>query len=127
MTSTSFKLHVLLLFALLIVVPFTGRPAVAQIFAPRSGVRIRKTKTPIVPVKATLRSASSGIDVAPATPDSIKRLPSQTDFYPNVGVHSQNMVATVDPQATDAGLDVCLLYTSPSPRDQRGSRMPSSA
>ena len=24
-------------------------------------------------------------------------------------------------------LSVCLLYTSPSPRDQRGSRMPSSA
>ena len=24
-------------------------------------------------------------------------------------------------------LDGCLLYTSPSPRDQRGSRMPSSA
>ena len=26
-----------------------------------------------------------------------------------------------------AGFQVCLLYTSPSPRDQRGSRMPSSA
>ena len=25
------------------------------------------------------------------------------------------------------GLTICLLYTSPSPRDQRGSRMPSSA
>ena len=25
------------------------------------------------------------------------------------------------------GCSVCLLYTSPSPRDQRGSRMPSSA
>ena len=25
------------------------------------------------------------------------------------------------------GIDTCLLYTSPSPRDQRGSRMPSSA
>ena len=25
------------------------------------------------------------------------------------------------------GPDICLLYTSPSPRDQRGSRMPSSA
>ena len=25
------------------------------------------------------------------------------------------------------GVDACLLYTSPSPRDQRGSRMPSSA
>ena len=24
-------------------------------------------------------------------------------------------------------VNVCLLYTSPSPRDQRGSRMPSSA
>ena len=28
--------------------------------------------------------------------------------------------------STDA-TDACLLYTSPSPRDQRGSRMPSSA
>ena len=28
---------------------------------------------------------------------------------------------------TQAGLEPCLLYTSPSPRDQRGSRMPSSA
>ena len=28
----------------------------------------------------------------------------------------------------DPGIyDICLLYTSPSPRDQRGSRMPSSA
>ena len=26
-----------------------------------------------------------------------------------------------------AGCNPCLLYTSPSPRDQRGSRMPSSA
>ena len=26
-----------------------------------------------------------------------------------------------------AHIDTCLLYTSPSPRDQRGSRMPSSA
>ena len=30
-------------------------------------------------------------------------------------------------QAYDALKDICLLYTSPSPRDQRGSRMPSSA
>ena len=27
----------------------------------------------------------------------------------------------------DGGIEACLLYTSPSPRDQRGSRMPSSA
>jgi len=29
--------------------------------------------------------------------------------------------------AAEEGLGTCLLYTSPSPRDQRGSRMPSSA
>ena len=29
--------------------------------------------------------------------------------------------------ALKANIQVCLLYTSPSPRDQRGSRMPSSA
>ena len=28
---------------------------------------------------------------------------------------------------TGRSLEICLLYTSPSPRDQRGSRMPSSA
>ena len=33
----------------------------------------------------------------------------------------------VDAQGLGPGLDPCLLYTSPSPRDQRGSRMPSSA
>ena len=33
---------------------------------------------------------------------------------------------TID-QDTQFQLDGCLLYTSPSPRDQRGSRMPSSA
>ena len=33
----------------------------------------------------------------------------------------------VIPDRIEAGTYVCLLYTSPSPRDQRGSRMPSSA
>ena len=40
-------------------------------------------------------------------------------------------LVTIDPTAniTEAGCNfpTCLLYTSPSPRDQRGSRMPSSA
>ena len=33
----------------------------------------------------------------------------------------------IEMQAATAALTPCLLYTSPSPRDQRGSRMPSSA
>ena len=32
-----------------------------------------------------------------------------------------------DGLAFSSGVGSCLLYTSPSPRDQRGSRMPSSA
>ena len=47
------------------------------------------------------------------------------------GVHPSAVVdpsAQVHPSATIGPLCViCLLYTSPSPRDQRGSRMPSSA
>ena len=33
----------------------------------------------------------------------------------------------VKPKGVLEGVKLCLLYTSPSPRDQRGSRMPSSA
>ena len=33
----------------------------------------------------------------------------------------------MDCEFHEAFVDTCLLYTSPSPRDQRGSRMPSSA
>ena len=35
--------------------------------------------------------------------------------------------AAIDRQRENQLYSVCLLYTSPSPRDQRGSRMPSSA
>ena len=48
----------------------------------------------------------------------------QIEMYPNIHslVHSIMMSASKCKQSID-----CLLYTSPSPRDQRGSRMPSSA
>ena len=36
-----------------------------------------------------------------------------------------HLVEKFDPVVSD--IQICLLYTSPSPRDQRGSRMPSSA
>ena len=35
------------------------------------------------------------------------------------------LVAVADGDLAES--EICLLYTSPSPRDQRGSRMPSSA
>ena len=50
-------------------------------------------------------------------------------FTVNIDDVNQGEVAIID---VNAELDFtwriyCLLYTSPSPRDQRGSRMPSSA
>ena len=42
------------------------------------------------------------------------------------GVRARYIYAATSGQTTFSGND-CLLYTSPSPRDQRGSRMPSSA
>ncbi len=104
-TSTSPKLHVLLPFVLLIASPFQGQPIFGQAITALPTVEVRKTKVPVIPAKATLRPASSGIEIAPADRDSIKRLADESHFYPNVGVHSQNMVATVDSGATDAGLD----------------------
>ena len=51
-----------------------------------------------------------------------------TAAYPD-GKPIGAMVAYGPGGATDfqARIATCLLYTSPSPRDQRGSRMPSSA
>ena len=40
---------------------------------------------------------------------------------------SEQRPATLPPLNVCLQVNICLLYTSPSPRDQRGSRMPSSA
>ena len=58
-------------------------------------------------------------------------------FFPGGNIHdpsqigysfSHNFLSELGGYITFAGdINTCLLYTSPSPRDQRGSRMPSSA
>ena len=40
---------------------------------------------------------------------------------------SESIDKLIIDSAYESNLNTCLLYTSPSPRDQRGSRMPSSA
>ena len=43
------------------------------------------------------------------------------------GVAALGLFAATPAKAVELTVYTCLLYTSPSPRDQRGSRMPSSA
>ena len=47
------------------------------------------------------------------------------DLEREKGITITSAATTV--QWQDKKINICLLYTSPSPRDQRGSRMPSSA
>ena len=47
---------------------------------------------------------------------------------PSLAIHQDNKyLDSMDKWNTHQHTKSCLLYTSPSPRDQRGSRMPSSA
>ena len=49
------------------------------------------------------------------------------DVSQEAGIYSTAIGYGLGIVTGDVNLDGCLLYTSPSPRDQRGSRMPSSA
>ena len=53
-------------------------------------------------------------------------LPESVSEATVAGWHKQvGDAVSIDENLVD--IETCLLYTSPSPRDQRGSRMPSSA
>ena len=54
-----------------------------------------------------------------------ERMPSK-QVWPRLLYHRHFMLTSYVGYQPEEGQD-CLLYTSPSPRDQRGSRMPSSA
>ena len=69
-------------------------------------------------------------------PEIIKMKQHATDHNEVHGIHKQCPIwiyrygSTRDVEINariPKGMGTCLLYTSPSPRDQRGSRMPSSA
>ena len=49
------------------------------------------------------------------------------DCEDEIKKHEKKVKELIGIKDSDTGLCICLLYTSPSPRDQRGSRMPSSA
>ena len=78
------------------------------------------------PPRSTLDRSSAASDVYKRQPQSLARkLTSNVSKYDYiVGIADHNKLAKksrFDP------LYICLLYTSPSPRDRTRSRMPSSA
>ena len=75
----------------------------------------------------------AGTKVLVVAADLVKNLDGITDRVKEAALQLINNVASNHTDchktviATDVLPHICVLYTSPSPRDQRGSRMPSSA
>ena len=64
---------------------------------------------------------------APVHSHNDSHTPGENDYHlTREGGHSSRRIIHAK-DATGQAVSTCLLYTSPSPRDQRGSRMPSSA
>ena len=76
------------------------------------------------------RSTSANSNVAEQSPDEIQASNQKAESLvvkqPDPPTVSINTLVAPKPKSAMDLVD-CLLYTSPSPRDQRGSRMPSSA
>ena len=68
----------------------------------------------------------NGFNVFGVTETKITNFNIPLDFDPSIPNYNFEYVPT-PLSAGGGGMYICLLYTSPSPRDQRGSRMPSSA
>ena len=69
-------------------------------------------------------------DIRSSLEDILKYYPDENQSIADIlgetlGLSPQSIVMSNG--STEAITWICLLYTSPSPRDQRGSRMPSSA
>ena len=79
----------------------------------------------------TITSAASGVNPHITTADMGARITATDTILTDVQTSLDGMKGQVEKMASylaDAdSYNTCLLYTSPSPRDQRGSRMPSSA
>ena len=88
--------------------------------------------TGCVPSKALIKTAKLKHQIDESAKYGIATASAEFDFK-DVMARIHKVVETIEPhdsieRYTNLGVDcICLLYTSPSPRDQRGSRMPSSA
>ena len=59
--------------------------------------------------------------------EKIEKLCKEKDIYPNISFGKNFVSLSIFLESKEISIKDCLLYTSPSPRDIRRSRMPSSA
>ena len=85
--------------------------------APKKKVRVLSKKNTLGFVELPAPKHANPAPVPPLTPGVVKMSTATADVVTPLGFL----------KAPHANKRDCLLYTSPSPRDQRGSRMPSSA
>ena len=74
---------------------------------------------------AAVMAFDAGIDLIMMPKDIDEAINSLTDAFYSEEISVERLHLARERRRRQ--LDFCLLYTSPSPRDQRGSRMPSSA
>ena len=77
-----------------------------------------------------MKAVLAGTVIAEADESDLARIEGNWYFPPasiTEGALVESPTQYTCPWKGDAQYYSCLLYTSPSPRDQRGSRMPSSA
>ena len=102
---------------------------------------VEPTTTTVEPTTTTTESTTTTVEPTTTTAESTTTTvePTTTTVEPTTTTAESTTTTTVEPttttveptsttvESTTASSSTCLLYTSPSPRDQRGSRMPSSA
>ena len=97
---------------------------------PMALANMKQIKTRL-PENTNIKFGLISVDPQRDTPDRLKEY--VTFFHPDFYAATSNaeaidaLTASVNVVYAISGDQSCLLYTSPSPRDQRGSRMPSSA
>ena len=104
-------------------------------FGARTGSEVEAAAAP----PSAARFGADGGAVAAGSPGSVgtldgpaRSLEEEAGTRPYLlellqGAHEERDALAAENQSLLDELQICLLYTSPSPRDQRGSRMPSSA
>ena len=79
----------------------------------------------VAPIDLIIANFAEDLVVSPTTVNLIVTGPRMNRVVSETRGDDVSTLLSVNSVITEA--TICLLYTSPSPRDQRGTRMPSSA